>query len=994
MVLQGIRRRLQSSAIQAPFKTWLIDPHLRRVIQLRDRRRCVRFLWGVVTCWLVVCPGWLMPQMMGIASAHDRNSSMQTRSMATPIAVPIAAPITQTVTAQPQIDPLALDPFSLTQLTHDPPSTPAPSSVSYLSDLERSGRDALAHDHYIQAQRDFAAAIVNYEQAQHWAEAAGSAYMLSRTYVEMGDMAAATIALDRGLTLIDKIADPPFALSAQLHAQQGRLQHANGRTEEAIASLETALSLYQQIDDPLGTIATQIDLATFYHELGLYQRARQQLTVVQDDLDRIDNVELQTLHLIHLADVELAIGTRDTAENLWEQALKQARRAHLGDACSTILSRLARLAHERGDLNTAIQRYREAAAITSTPIPAIAAELGAIDSEIDRKIETVSHSPSPDSPTSWEARETNRLEVTNLATVVDLGDPSSGTSPALDRTAIDLPADQAIETALRLLFDRINALPEDQAKAQLQVYLSGRVRIWYDHLHRWAIAPRNLAEGLRTSLIDRRNVGDLRIQTQILSELGQLYGDLGDVRSAIGLTQNAIALANQAHTMGVAAMLHHHLGRLLVQANQPTEAIESYRQAILHFRSVRQEYTASSDSNIQLSFQNTVEPVYREAIGLLLQPEASQDAIREARDLLEALQIAEISNYFRANCLISRSIEVGKIDPQAAILYPIVLPDRLEILLSLPDNTMQRHTVRQPQAMTLAAAAAARSSMSRSRGLEEQQEAMQRLDRWMITPFAAHLDHAGIQTLVFVLDVPFRTIPMAALFDGQRYAIERYNIAIAPSLQLLETTSQERASSSVFLGALEAARQGFRSLPGVRDEVQAIADYMPSELRINEQFTLEALKDVLRYTSNPIIHLATHGQFGSTPDSTFVLAWDGKLNLTDFREELLSRDEVRHGAIDLLVLSACQTAIGDKLAILGMAGFAVQSGARATIASLWGVNDDATARQMTFLYEALAQPDISKAEALRQAQLQTIALGGDYAKPFYWAPFVLIGNWL
>ncbi|NJN62245.1 MAG: CHAT domain-containing protein, partial [Coleofasciculaceae cyanobacterium RL_1_1] len=102
----------------------------------------------------------------------------------------------------------------------------------------------------------------------------------------------------------------------------------------------------------------------------------------------------------------------------------------------------------------------------------------------------------------------------------------------------------------------------------------------------------------------------------------------------------------------------------------------------------------------------------------------------------------------------------------------------------------------------------------------------------------------------------------------------------------------------------------------------------------------------------------------------------------------------RHGAIELLVLSACQTAIGDKLAILGMAGFAVQSGARATIASLWGVNDDATARQMTFFYEALARSEVSKAEALRQAQLKTIDLGGDYAKPFYWAPFVLIGNWL
>ncbi len=949
MVLQVVRCRLEHLLVQvnknASSQFHHLD-HPRKYFLQKRRYVAYRLALGVVTSLLVVFPGLLFPQEIDAASVGDLDRT---------------APIADHSTVAATIPPF-------------------PNA----NDREQSGRDALRRHDYAQAQRDFAAAIAHYERTQQWAEAAGSAYMLSRTNFEMGEFEAATITLDRGFTLLANLTNPPPALSAQLQAQRGHLQQADGLAESAIDSWETALSFYQQIDDPAGTIATQLDLAALYHELGLDQRARQRLTMVRDDLDRIDldrieNVELQTIHLLHLADVELTIGQRDDAQNLFEQALRLARRAHLTDARRTILSRLARLARDRGDPILAAQRYREAAAINPDSPDAIAAALGAIDSEIAIEI------------ARQDQRSTTSLDSFRTDDEFEAAAEWIGTPR--DRSPSEITYSPAIDQALPSLLDRIINLPDSQAKSQLQVYLSERVRDWHDHAHRWAIAPRDLATGLSAGLVDRRDAGDRRTQAKIASELAQLYRDLDDLTPAIALTQDAIALANQAQAMGIAAIYHHRLGRLLVQANRPAEALESYRQAIVQFQSFRQAY-ALSDSDTQLSFQNTVEPIYREAIGLLLQNNASQDAIREARDLLEALQVAEISNYFRANCLISRPIEVGKIDPQAAILYPIVLSDRLEILLSLPDDTMQRHTVRQPQAVTLAAAAAARSSMSRSRGLGEQQEAMQRLDRWMIAPFAASLEAAQIETLVFVLDAPFRTIPMAALFDGQHYAIERYNVALAPSLQLLETAPQSRASFSVFLGALEDARQGFSPLPGVRNEVKAIADRLPSELRLNQQFTLQQLKDALRYASHPIIHLATHGQFGSTPDSTFVLAWDGKLQLTDFRDALLSRDEMRHGAIDLLVLSACQTAIGDKLAILGMAGFAVQSGARSTIASLWGVNDDATARQMTFLYEALAQPDISKTEALRQAQLQTIALGGDYAKPFYWAPFVLIGNWL
>jgi CHAT domain-containing protein len=138
--------------------------------------------------------------------------------------------------------------------------------------------------------------------------------------------------------------------------------------------------------------------------------------------------------------------------------------------------------------------------------------------------------------------------------------------------------------------------------------------------------------------------------------------------------------------------------------------------------------------------------------------------------------------------------------------------------------------------------------------------------------------------------------------------------------------------------------------------------------------------------------LATHGQFSSNADNTFILTWDGRINVKQLDQLLRSR-EGKLSPIELLVLSACQTATGDKRAALGMAGVAVRSGARSTLASLWSVSDRSTAFLMIKFYRELGKPEITKAEALRRAQVALLHQD-DYTSPYYWAPFVLLGNWL
>jgi CHAT domain-containing protein len=161
----------------------------------------------------------------------------------------------------------------------------------------------------------------------------------------------------------------------------------------------------------------------------------------------------------------------------------------------------------------------------------------------------------------------------------------------------------------------------------------------------------------------------------------------------------------------------------------------------------------------------------------------------------------------------------------------------------------------------------------------------------------------------------------------------------------------------------------------------------------NQEFTTTTLEQEISDVPFPVVHLATHGQFSSEVEDTFILTWEGQVNVNDLDQLLQVREREDSQPIELLVLSACQTATGDQRAALGLAGVAVRSGARSTLATLWSVRDESTAQLMAEFYQSLTQAENSKAESLRQAQL-SILKNPEYEHPYYWAPFVLVGNWL
>ena len=373
-------------------------------------------------------------------------------------------------------------------------------------------------------------------------------------------------------------------------------------------------------------------------------------------------------------------------------------------------------------------------------------------------------------------------------------------------------------------------------------------------------------------------------------------------------------------------------------------------------------------------------------------PEMTHESGEKLANLLNQPELADISEVMPRRGS-EKEIAINQDDPDTAVIYPIILPDRLEVIFALPGHPLVRTSILEPKETIETTIRQMRNSLRRTSFLEERLPLAQKLYDWLIRPIAEDLASDKIKTLVFVLDGPFRNVPMAALHDGQKYLVEKYAIAINPSLQLLaERRSSLRPEKiSALLGGLSEATQGFSPLPAVDLELAAIAAQIPTETLRNQAFTRDALTEKMVKTSFPVIHLATHGQFSSNSEETFILTWDGKIKVKDLQTIL--RDRRRQtNPLELLVLSACQTAEGDNRATLGLAGMAVRSGARSTLATLWSVNDQSTAAFMAEFYRELTQPNITKAEAQRLGQIKLLT-DPKYRHPFYWAPFVLVGNW-
>jgi len=438
--------------------------------------------------------------------------------------------------------------------------------------------------------------------------------------------------------------------------------------------------------------------------------------------------------------------------------------------------------------------------------------------------------------------------------------------------------------------------------------------------------------------------------------------------------------------------LYWQIGKLQAQAGEIDAALTNYERAIANLDRIRGELLQGST----LVFTERVLPVYQGYIELLLEkaevPGQESKWLGQVQETLEGLNAAEILDYFDDNCVLPRDVmSLSNTAAGTAVLYPITLGTR-PVLLVRTANGIFRFDLAVDNDELKSMALAFREAITNPKtSLSAYQAQASALFTALIGPAQSLIERSSITTLVTVPSAYLRLVPMAALHDGEDFLVNRYQLATTLGLQLTENASVDNVNSSAFIGGVSDAVQGFVSLPGVETELAELKGALSATPLLNRNFSVANVSNRLSSGNDGIVHLATHGYFDGDHANSFLLAHDDKITLDRLQSTVGAR-RFTGNPLDLLVLSACETAKGDERAALGLAGVSLKAGARSTVASLWPIADAATAMLMKRFYQELRSGK-SKAAALQSAQ-QMLLSDPEWAHPNYWSPYLLIGNWL
>ncbi|MBE9068375.1 CHAT domain-containing protein [Leptolyngbya cf. ectocarpi LEGE 11479] len=845
-------------------------------------------------------------------------------------------------------------------------------------------------------------AIDTPQQAAIWA-------YLALAYQKTGQWEEGEGAIANSLASLDRL--PHTSERARLMAQtlnaQGQLAFAQGRAETAFQTWQQTTEIYQELGHQPGITGSLINQAQALETIGHYRRACQTLleaidlteqscNVIRSDVATIvqsfeqqSDANLKTLGLRSLGNVLRLTGQLSEAQQLLEQSVTWADTQE--NPQHKLLSLLSLGKTEQALYEQAAYRYGQTGSSQDGSVVKNHAETALASYTA---AQTIAQSlPNPDL--------LSQTAIQHFALLVNLhqGEFPKNFFPQLS-------------TQLQIQFSLVRqlpSLPPNRANLFTQISLA-KSYIALQKSEKPTVTPAitNIVELLNQVQQQAVATGDTEAQSYALGVLGGLYEQLSVqpnntelLQQAQTLTTEALSLAYQADH--IAYQWQWQLGRIYAAQGATGQAITHYQTAADTLQTLRQDLVAI-ESGAQFSFRDTVEPLYRELVALRLNqatvPPSQTNLLQAIKDI-DALQLTELENFLSCNLTQTFTLGESQLDTSTAIIYPIILPDQVAVIVRLPQsNELQFHRVSISETeVTQILTQLRQQTENRYRSPLFLERAKQLYD-WLIRPFEEILAQQQIKTLVFVSDGALRNVPMAVLYNGERFLIEDYGLALSPGLQLPQSKPLSQIRLDAIAFGLSDIRpdfephQGFAPLINVETELAAIKTQVSSRQFLNRDFTTSNLQTLMGGDRSPVVHLATHGQFSSDPNETFLLAWDRRITLNDFGQILQRQTTSDMTDIELLILSACKTASGDNRATLGLAGVAIQAGALSTVASLWFVDDQSTAVLMTRLYEILGNSteQLTRAEALRQAQLSLLHTRG-YQGPFYWAPYVLVGNW-
>lgn len=855
---------------------------------------------------------------------------------------------------------------------------------------------------YADAVSSLEAAIAAFAAQQQPLQQAITLSNLALVYQALGQWDNAETALERGFALLGAASDTlvtelppvseaarrPFAALLTVYGK-GRLQRGDAAT--ALAAWRQVSRVYGEAGDRAGQISSQINQLPALQALGLLHQAQALGDQIRVAIEAQSDPVIRSKGLLNLGNIERGIGLLGDSESTLAAAWEAAEATHESSLLSAIALGLGTTQQAFGNRETerftAINRQGVLPWVcTQQTIPASA--LPHYQAALGYYTQAIDHSPQL-------AARLNRLMVW----------------PGLNQFDQALADWQWVKRYLPGMVASRSQIFAQIALARQGACLNQAIAttpIPWDDIRALLATAVTTAQSLNDPVAEsyaRGNLGGLyeyfamldrqaqsKAQSKTTAGSAQVWRD-----AAQTLTEQALLLAQPLALPDISYRWQWQLGRLQRANGDEARAIAHYQQAAVILQSVRSNLL-TIDSDVQFSFRDNVEPVYRELADLLLSADQpDQAALQEVIGLIDNIQLAELENFLQCDLTGTIQLTQADIPNTSAVLYTIILADRLEVIAQLPGQApLQHHRVRKTYTEVETTLSRLRQELEEEFITDEGEALAAEVYTWLLQPQEVILDSHPIDTLVFVLDGALRNVPPAALIDAQgQYLVEKYAIALTPRLQLQTPQPLQPSALDVLFFGLAAIndpfRQRFGPLPFVNAEAEKVRAAIASRIFLDGEFTQAALDTALQAKPAKIIHFATHGEFSSDPEKTFILAWDQPINSQELNA--LLRNTPANFSLELLVLSACKTATGDNRATLGLAGLALQAGAQSTVASLWTVNDEATADFIGAFYQALTNRDrpTSRAEALRLAQLTLLQ---KYKVPGRWAPFVLVGNWL
>ena len=755
-------------------------------------------------------------------------------------------------------------------------------------------------------------------------------------------------------SVVSKPTNLSFAQLAQLHSNLGVAYRQLGVIGSAIPHWLTAIEYYRQLagsDNAIHQARVLVDLASAYNANGQGKLSLPILVSAIDIAHKRGDRFLEAAAFGVLGNVQFKLGELDKAVDNLQASFRLA--TETGDLQTQVIA----LNNMGKVLTNRAKRYSMLSATASNEgdLDQVAAYKSKSQQDSNSAIDKFQNAVKTSESISgvWQANS-----VINLLTAYK-SNPSQEASIS--------------NASLDNVFPILEKLPDSRSKAYALINST-----FVDP------NPTRIISSLEQAIAVAKNTGDLATESYALGILGHIYELGGQYDAALGKTRSAILVSQQVGAQDSLYRWQWQAGRIYLSLGNSQQAIASYKGAIATLQAIRGDIVAES-IDLQFDVRDEVEPIYRQLIAIVLSDNPTQARIKDALFTLDLLKLTELQSYFGDDCVQIRSVANN---PKAmftstVVISTIMLKDKAYIILRFPDGTLKSYPIaisaRELEPLILEFRGALEDVAT-----NDYFNSSQKLYDLLIRPIESDLAAVAPETLVFVNDGLLRNIPMSALYDGKQFLVEKFAIMSSAGLDLFARKPSSQGRQALIFG-LTVKIPPFPALSGVSSEVQYVHKAVGGKVFLDTDFTQANLLHQMQTQGYPLVHLATHGKFGATIDTTFLQAFDTRVNLNQFEKILSGLKQ----PIDLLILSACQTAAGDNRSTLGLAGVAIRNNVENVLATLWFINDVDTVALVEDFYSYLEAPGAAPVAALRKAQIKRIA-NGDH--PALWADFILLGN--